>query len=377
MLNKYFDNASTSYPKPEAMKKVLASYYDDIVGSYGRSMDKRTLDYSMKVELLRDEIAILIGTNLSNNIIFTKNATEGANLIINGLELSKKKILISYLEHNAIARPIFDLAKRNNIQIDFFPSKEDGSIDIEGLEQLALFEYQIAIINVESNVNGLIQDIENISKILKKYEIEIMLDASQYLDPYHRLQADKLDIDYIVMTGHKKLLGPSGTGAIFIRNPQRVYPTNLGGNAYKSSEWQNAVFDKMPMRYEYGTLNMLGLNALYESLKNYPKISLEQKTWINFIDELESIGLWVLRAKDKDKQGSIVSIIDKNMSNFRDILYYDFGIICRDSLHCSPLAHKFLGSFPNGALRISASFCYHNENDLNYLLDSIKAIRLK
>ena len=370
----YFDNASTSWPKPKSVIDTLSDFYKKPVGSYGRSMDERTLKYSCDIERLRDRIANIIGTSMPENIVFTKNATEASNIILNGIDFDGKNILISPLEHNAIMRPLYARVECSNSRITVMPSLEDGTIDTEKLQNLDLDSYHLAIINVEGNVNGVIQPIEEIVPILKRHKIEIMLDTAQYLDVTRKIMSDTMDIDYIVMTGHKKLMGPTGTGAMFIRNPDRVEPLFTGGNGFKSMRID--LLEDMPYRYEYGTMNMIGLLSLLSAVEATEDKTLGHSVWTGFIKELKSLDCKILCASDEKNQGSCISLLPtgKETSNVLSELYYHHGIICRDGIHCNPSAHSFLGTMPGGAIRISPNFFFHNERDINYLYDSIKNV---
>lgn len=372
----YFDNASTSWPKPSEMIKTLSEFYIEPIGSYGRSMDRRTLRMSSNVEKLRDKLANILGTSLSENIVFTKNATEASNIILSGIDISVGKVLISQLEHNAIIRPLRSISHKQNIDISFIPTHKDGLIDVCKLQEMDLSSYSLAIINIESNVNGIVQPIEKISSILKKNNIEIMLDASQYIDAQTQMHIDKWGVDYVVLTGHKKLMGPTGTGAMFIRNPQRVTPQFMGGNGFKSNIID--IVEEMPYRYEYGTVDMLGLNALLSAIENCGEKTLNHNVWLDFIEEIKNLDCRVLCADEikTEIQGSCISFIPlkKNISDISSKLYHEYGIVCRDGIHCNPTAHSFLGSMPMGAIRISPNFFFHKENDIGYLYNSIKNV---
>lgn len=374
--NLYFDNSSTSYPKPSAVIDTLTGFYNEPIGSYGRSMDNRTLSFSSKVEELRETLGEIIGTKLIENIVFTKNATEGSNLILLGLELKNTTIAVSPLEHNAIARPLQTIKERNNINIITLPSDENGIINIEELGKLDLSNCSLSIINIESNVNGVVQPISTIAPILKDKGCDIMLDASQHLDAFSHLYIDSLDIDYLILTGHKKLMGTTGSGAMFIRDPHKVKPVFFGGNGYKSQELEPA--EVMPYRYEVGTIDILSLNALLSAIMNAPEKTLKRETWLQLIEDLRLLDCRVLSSGkgNEDLQGGCFSIVpyNRNISDTATKLYYKYDIVCRDGLQCSPLAHKTLGSYPYGTIRFSPNFFYHNEDDIDYLYNSIKNV---
>ena len=211
-MNTYFDNATTSYPKPDAMRQALAHFYDVPVGSYGRSRDRETLRVTSEVEELRDALADLIGVSEPAHICFADNATTGINTILRGSLQAGCSVLVSPMEHNAVMRPLQCLADTIGLKIALMPSMPDGRVDTDRLVGAIPTDTALAVVNLESNVNGLVQPIEEIARLLTQERgIPILADATQYLGT-SRLKADELGLAYVAFTGHKGLLGPSGQG---------------------------------------------------------------------------------------------------------------------------------------------------------------------
>lgn len=376
-LNRYFDNATTSYPKPEEMKRVLAHFYDVPVGSYGRSADEATLSITLKVEELRDRLAAWLDVSEASHILFCENATFGLNAILKGYKPLRKPgsiVWISPMEHNAVMRPLTALCAGNGISYRIMPHLPDGTIDTARLaEEWPGSQTALACINLESNVNGMMQPIESIANELHRLGVPILCDATQ-LPGTERIEADRLGIDFVAFTGHKGLLGPSGTGGYFIRHPESVEPLTAGGNGVHSESMDITV--EMPDRFMAGTPNMLGLVALAESVAHLPAYGITQEQWCDALDEMaEMEGLTVWRSADRKRQGYVCSLTHETLlpSETGDLLLHRHGLITRTGLHCAPLAHRTLGTDKTGTVRISLS-PYHTSQDLQLLLTGLRDV---
>ena len=373
-MNTYFDNATTSYPKPDAMRQVLAHFYDVPVGSYGRSRDSETLRVTSEVEELRDALADLIGVSEPAHICFADNATTGINTILRGSLQAGCSALVSPMEHNAVMRPLQCLADTIGIKIAFMPSMPDGRVDTDRLVDAIPTDTALALVNLESNINGLVQPIEEIARLLTQERgIPILADATQYLGA-SRLQADELGLAYVAFTGHKGLLGPTGTGGFYIRDPQSVRPLTTGGNGLHSADW--TVREEMPERFMAGTVNVLGLTALLASVRQLPPFRIGRDAWRQCMQQMERVpGLRVYGAANPIEQGYLCSLTHDRLTPARigDALYEDFGIVTRTGIHCAPLAHRSISTFVTGTVRLSLS-PYHEEADLEYLLNALSHV---
>lgn len=358
----YLDNASTSYPKPKEVREVLAHFYDKPIGSYGRSSDRHSIDISATIEELRDILAERIGAcGMGDHIIFTHNATDGINRVLNGLPtLSADEVVISPMEHNAVTRPLY--AKLDGGTPHILPHGADGEIKTDKLPEV-LKEWQkkgelkLLILNGMSNVNGVIQPMEQLIRIFRAVVPRglIIIDAAQSF-PYTEPFPTELLPDFIAITGHKGSLGPTGTGALFIRNPERLKPVFLGGNGYRSEQQESPSL--MPARFEAGTLNLLGLIAWRTALSVSPAPLISHKIWIEYINYIRGIqGITLHGALKAEAQGPLCSISSEryNTAELGDLLLNKYRIATRSGLHCAPLAHKTLGTLPRGTTRISVS----------------------
>ena len=340
-------------------------------GTYGRAAYGRVYETSMMVEECRIELARLLGVEASSNVVFTANATQGINAILNGLNLHDCEVLISPLEHNAVMRPLEYLKLSRNVQWNFLPVNDDGGLIPEQIPQSLTPNTQLVIVNHQSNVNGLIQPVSEIKKLIGK--IPLMLDVTQSLGTVD-VKCDLWGVDFVAFTGHKGLLGPTGTGGFFVREPETLSPFWRGGTGSRSESFEMPVF--APDKYEAGTHNTVGISGLLAAIKNRPVIHWDKVVLNRLIEELQNMdGVRVLAAREPENRGSLFSLVHEKIpsSTLARRLYEEFKIEIRAGLHCSSQAHNFLSTFPGGAARFALS-PYHSNEDLTNLSFALKTI---
>ena len=371
-MNRYFDNAATSYPKPPQVAQAIARYLDVVGGTYGRSSHKRSIETSGVVEETRNRVAALIGIARPENLVFTANATTALNAVLNGLSLSGAHVLISPLEHNAVMRPLMRLTKSSGVTYSVLPHLSDGSIDVAKASGSIQNNTRLAIINHQSNVNGVIQPVNTIRQALGN--IPILLDASQSAG-HIPIDLDGWNIDYCAVTGHKGLLGPTGIGCMYVRNPETVDALIYGGTGSDSDQFEMPTF--MPDKFEAGTPNIAGIFGLGAAIANVPTPLHSQDDLINLMDRIRDISTYTVHgACNQEMQGSVFSITHATMdcSKLGHLLAQKFGIETRIGLQCAPLAHTTLGTFAaGGTVRIAVS-PYHASSDFACLLAALKDI---
>jgi cysteine desulfurase family protein len=370
---KYFDNAATSFPKLEAVGLNMLEYMNDIGGSYGRSYYPAALKVANVIEDVRDKLAVLLNVKTAENVIFAANATFGINTIINGLNLKNCEVVVSRMEHNAVMRPLKRLEIENNIKIKYLSSEDDGYIKVENLKKIISKKTSLAIINHQSNVNGVIQPLKEIKEEIG--EIPLLVDLAQSFGDIE-VDLDNWHIDFASFTGHKALLGPTGTGGFYIKNQNMLEPLLVGGTGSKSESFDYPEY--MPDKFESGTPNIAGIFGLSGALENKPSCSRHSNSeLLLFIDEIKNLKSYkVYAAKNKKNQGKVFSINSDflNCAELGRILSEKYNIATRAGLHCAPLAHRTLGTYPDGALRISPSI-FHTSDDFNYVLKALYEIK--
>ncbi|NVO09495.1 MAG: aminotransferase class V-fold PLP-dependent enzyme [Bacteroidales bacterium] len=369
-MNLYFDNASTSFPKPPEVGELITKYLSE-GGTYGRAAYQRVFNASRLVEETRELVASVIGTSLISNVLFTYNSTYALNTVIQGFTYKHRKILISPLEHNAVGRPVEHLKQEFGIDYDILPHFSDGLVDTEKLKSIDFSQVDLVIINHVSNVNGLIQPIKEIKQAIGI--VPLLVDASQSLGKLP-VMVDEWGIDMLAFTGHKGLLGPTGIGGFFIRKPELVKPLVYGGTGSNSDKLEMPKF--YPDRFEAGTMNILGIYGLYGALENQPNVIYTIAVFREIIDRLKTnSSIKLLIANNIENQSDVFSIVPlkTSVSNFTKLLYDIHKIEVRGGLHCSPIAYQTLGEYPQGAVRVSLSN-YHTDSELKHLYSCISDI---
>jgi len=370
-LNTYFDNAATSYPKPEVVSDAIAHYLQDVGGPYGRSSHGPALTVSRTVEHARDAVAKLLGTIVSDHVIFLPNATAGLNLVLRGLLRREDRVFVSALEHNAVMRTLHALRQERNVTWDTLPSHADGQVDLDALEDVLAARPALVVLNHQSNVNGVVQPLAEICRRLNG--IRIVVDASQSLGNLP-VEADAWNLAAVAWTGHKGLLGPTGIGGLFIRNPESVPPLMYGGTGSRSKSFD--MPEILPDRFEAGTVNIAGIFGLLAAIENVPDPLHTSDDWLDFVSNLRELpGFRVWASENPILQGKVVSLrhADMSTSEMGDRLWRSHKIAVRVGLHCAPMAHESLGTFPDGTVRFSAS-PYHSPADFRHVLASLKDI---
>lgn len=366
-MNTYFDNASTSFPKPVAVGVAMCRWLTEQGGTYGRSASERVLQSVAMVEKCRDLLSAMIGSpsNLSENLFFTPNATHAANTVLKGIGLKKgDRVLVSPMEHNAVMRPLEFLG----VEYEVLPAFADGSIDTEALFLLDVDDVKLIIINHISNVNGVIQPLEKIGQWCAARRLKLMIDASQSIGA-EQIDVEKSNVDYLIFTGHKALLGPMGTGGFWTRDPSSIEPLIHGGTGSNSDSLD--MPSHYPDRMEAGTPNVVGIVGLLAAIENRPK-TLHSKADLEHLHARISSNTSLKVFGDV---GRVFSLASNKLpsSQIARILYERYKIEVRSGLHCSPLAHRHLKTFPAGAVRIAIS-PYHTAQELEYLATSLSQI---
>ena len=372
-MNFYYDNAATSFPKPTEVAAAIKLYLEIDGAPYGRSFYEKAFRVSSKVEECRDKLAELCNIKNAERLTFTPNATFALNSVMQNFNYKHKKVLISSMEHNAVMRPLNFIKGKFNVQYDFLPSKNDGLIDLALLSEKKssiLKNCDLIIISHMSNINGIIQPIKNIKKIVGN--IPILLDGAQSAG-HTEINIDDWGVDFLALTGHKSLFGPTGTGALYTSKNYEIPPLIYGGTG------SNSQSITMPLDYpdifEAGTPNIVGIYGLLAALQNRPEPKHSKEEYFKLIDKLALLkNINIFKANKKENQGELFSITHKwySPSEFALKLYNSFNIETRVGLHCSPSAHQKLGSFPLGCVRFALS-PYHTLEDLKYLYSSIKS----
>ena len=375
----YLDNGATSYPKPMEVAESVCDYIRNIGSNVGRGAYTSSYVAENIVYETRELICQLFNFKKPENVIFTKNITESLNVLIKGLLKEGDHVIVSSMEHNAVMRPLNSL--KDKIEYSRVSCNELGELNIEEFIKSIKTNTKAVIMTHASNVSGTILDLEKVGKICREKDIYFIIDSAQtagFLD----IDFERLNADAIGFTGHKSLLGPQGIGG-FILNDKLVarVDTLLQGGTGSLSD-NEIQPDYMPDKFEAGTLNIpgiYGLNASLKYLSQYGIKNIREKE-ILLMDQflkglLEIDNIKLLGPKTSKNRTGVFSIDFINCDNglVAHELSSVYGIMTRSGLHCSPSAHKTLGTFPRGTVRFSISH-YTSQEEINYTLDAIKTI---
>lgn len=371
----YLDNAATSFPKPSSVYNAVLECMKNYAANPGRSSHDMSLKASAKIMECRKEISNLFGIANPLNLVFTCNATEGLNIAIKGLIMQGDHVITTVIEHNSVLRPLNSLF-RNGVEITFLSVDENGYIDLEQLKKEIKKNTKAIIVNHASNVLGTIEPINDIGKIAKQYGITFIVDASQSAGVIP-IDVNRNNIDIMAFPGHKGLLGPQGTGGLYIKQGINLNNFIDGGTGSNSDLMVQPDF--LPDKFESGTLNTPGIAGLCEGVKFIKKQginSIRKKEGVltaQLLEELKKFPFVKIYGLDTAKnRSSVVSInIDGMDSSKVGYVLNKKNIAVRTGYHCAPLVHGIIGTTNRGTVRISPGY-FNTENDIEAV---IKAIR--
>lgn len=373
----YLDNAATSLKKPPEVANAIVQALTTM-GNSGRGVHDSSLDSARKIFQTRCQLAKLFNVPNPKQIIFTMNATDSLNIAIQGLIKPGEHVITTEMEHNSVLRPLFHL-EENGTELTIIPADTSGSIDYQQIQKAVQSNTKAIVITHASNLTGNLNDLSEISRIAKKNQLLLIVDASQTAGVIP-IDAMGLQIDALCFTGHKGLLGPQGTGGLYLRENLAIMPLKFGGTG--SETYNKKQPDNMPTRLEAGTLNGHGIAGLNAALSYLEKKGLsaifqkEQELMIYFYERARLMkGVTIYGDFSTYNRCPIVSlnILDIDSSEISDILYTDYKIATRAGGHCAPLMHKALETTKQGAIRFSFSH-YNTIKEIQYTLDALNSI---
>ena len=375
----YFDNAATTYPKPE----VVYSYMDMFYRSNGASAGRGKYGASMSAGALIAETRQLIKDLLhcqAKQVVFTPTATVALNIILQGLIKSgAKEIYISPFEHNAVTRTLHSYRESGQINVHKLAVTDVMDYDIERIRyQFESKKPDLVVISHASNVFGLIAPIEDIFKLSKQFNAYTVADMAQTAGLVDCNVGSSV-FDFAVFAGHKTLYGPTGISG-FVMKPEINLPSVIyGGTGYESANQD--MPHSLPERFEMGTMNISGIAGLNAALKWIDGISIlslrekETKNRLRLLEILENY--WFIKIIGNYPQNNYVGIvscvIDGISSDSAGQIFDKAGIAVRTGLQCAPLAHEFMQTYPAGTIRFSVSY-FTTEQDFQELIQALDYI---
>lgn len=377
----YVDNAATSFPKPDSVYNDILNYMRNIGGNPGRGASTSSLKGNKVIFQCRNALCEFFNFNDTKNVIFTSNITMSLNILIKGVIKPGWHVITSSMDHNSTLRTLNELKSKGIIELDIIQCNKLGEIDIEDFKSKIKDNTKLVTLSHGSNIIGTIQPLATIGKICKDNNIFFIIDSAQTAGVLD-LDFQKLNCNALAFTGHKSLLGPQGIGGFIIDDLMNDVCSSLivGGTGSVSSDIIQPNF--LPDKFESGTINAPGIAGLLAGINFIKSEGLstikEHEDYLTqkFIDGILNIPTMnVYGHLNTENRTSTISInssrIDNNELGF--VLDSEYNIITRTGLHCAPLAHKTIGTYPNGTLRFSFGY-FNDEKDISYILSCINLI---
>lgn len=376
----YCDQAATSYPKPPAVIEAVTRMLTETSASPGRSGHQFALTASRTVFDARENVAELLGEDDSARIVFALNVTMALNMALSGYLKPGDHVLTSSMEHNSVMRPLNDLARTRGIEVETIQADPAGTVDPGDFIKRIKKETRLAVVNHVSNVTGAIAPLSDIKEGLG--EVPLLVDVAQSAGVMPLSPCADL-ADMMAFTGHKSLLGPTGTGGLWMKTGFDLKPLVTGGTGSRSEHEIHPDF--MPDALEAGTPNTHGLAGLAAGIGFILDTGLEKirqheirLTGI-FLDALSQMkGITVYGPPDPASRTAVVSINLEQWSPSDLALTLDreYGIMTRPGLHCAPSAHRTIGTFPQGTVRFSFGW-YNTEEEIRQVIRALDHLNRK
>jgi cysteine desulfurase family protein len=380
-LKIYLDNAATSYPKPDEVYNSIMNYMINIGANPGRGASSNVLIGDRTIYKCREALADFFNFNATENIIFTSNITMSLNILLKTTIKEGWHIITTSMEHNSVIRPLEHMKSLIDIEVDIINCNSNGVVDINSIKDKIKSNTKVIVMSHSSNIIGSIQPLKEIGQLCKNNNIYFIIDSAQSAGCIH-IDFSELNCNAIAFTGHKSLLGPQGVGGFIIDDLLNSEATSYieGGTGSLSESITQPDF--LPDKFESGTLNAPGIAGLLSGIEFINREGLDSirekeqylsQEFINGLLNIDSIKLY--GDPNASNRTSAISINSSKISNseFSFILDNEFGIVTRSGLHCAPLAHKTIGTFPQGTIRFSFG-CFNDIKDVNYALSSINNI---
>lgn len=401
----YFDNAATTFPKPDCVYDFMDSFYRNNGGSAGRGSHALSLSAGKLISDTRKRLQEILHCQ-NKVIIFTPTATIALNMILQGVIasaiLSKRKqadgersrtVYISPFEHNAVTRVLNHFEQNESIKVNVLPVQNNLSYDFTEIENLFKKDKpDLLVLSHASNVIGLVQPVEKLCLIAKKFDCVTVLDMAQTAGLVD-LNVGLETVDFAVFAGHKTLYGPTGISGFAMKAGFDLSPVLFGGTGYESANQD--MPKEIPQRYEMGTLNISGVAGLYASTGWILETGIEsiwnreqehRKRLLEILEKydfVKVVGSATLtnhasyhseRISESQYVGIVSCVIDGLPSDTAASVFSEQNIAVRSGLQCAPLAHKTLGTFPAGTVRFSTSY-FTGEEDFMELEKAMEWIR--
>ncbi len=373
----YMDNAATTIHKPEEVRAAVMAAFDTM-GNAGRGASVPALDASRIIYGTREKLARLFHAGDPRRIVFTANSTESLNIALKGLFSRGDHVITTVLEHNSVLRPLYE-CRENGVELTILGCDGKGRISYEEMEAAVQADTKAVVCTHASNLTGNMIELERVGAMAKRHGLLFVVDASQTAGVWP-IDVEKMQIDVLCFTGHKSLLGPQGTGGMYVREGVYIRPLLSGGSGIDTYNEKHPA--EMPTALEAGTLNGHGIAGLGAALSWIEKTGMDRirqrelslmRRFYNGVFRIP--GVTVYGDLETEKRAPVVSlnILDYDSSEVSDELSTVYGIVTRPGAHCAPLMHRALGTVEQGAVRFSFSF-FNTEEEVDLAIEAVREL---
>jgi len=377
----YLDNAATTWPKPPQVAAAMTAFLAEVGANPGRSGHRLSVEASRVVYGAREAVAALVGVSDPLRVVFCANATEALNLALGGLLEPGRHVVTTSMEHNSVMRPLRAL-EAEGVSVTVVPCSPEGVLDPAAVAQAVRPETAMIVMNHASNVVGTLLPVSEVSAIAREHGVLLLVDGAQSVGSVP-ITLDGLGADLLAFTGHKSLYGPTGTGGLVIGDRvdiDRLRPLTRGGTGSRSESELHPEF--LPDKYESGTPNAVGLAGLTAGVRwllehGVEEVSdRERRLTGALLAGLRRIaGVTVYGPLDARRQLPTVSFTIEGLEpgHAGRRLDEEFGILARVGLHCSPAAHRTIGTYPVGSVRFSLG-AFTTEQDVALAVEAVATL---
>ena len=373
----YLDNAATTMWKPKQMIEAVVAAMTSL-GNAGRGANEASLSAARVIYDTREKLCRFFGGENPRQIVFTNNSTESLNIAVKGLLDPGDHVITTMLEHNSVLRPLYEMEKKG-VGLTIIRADRQGRFCLDEMEQAIRPETKMIVCTNGSNLTGNHIDISKVGEMAHRHGLLFVVDASQTAGVFP-IDVQKMNVDVLCFTGHKGLLGPQGTGGMYVREGLKIRPLKSGGSGVQTYSKTHPT--EMPTALEAGTLNGHGIAGLGAAVDYIGETGIdairsrEQALMWRFYEGVKEIpGVTIYGDFSSRERCAIVAlnIGDYDSSEVSDALLTEYQISTRPGGHCAPLLHEALGTVEQGAVRFSFAH-YNTEEEVDFAIQAVREL---
>lgn len=373
----YLDNAATTMHKPKEVIDAVVCAMSSM-GNAGRGANEASLSASRIIYDTREKLCRFFHGENPRQIVFTNNSTESLNIAIKGLLNPGDHVITTMLEHNSVLRPLYEM-KEKGVGLTIIESDKNGRFRLEDMEAAIRPNTKMIVCTNGSNLTGNYVPLKPVGELAKKHDILFVVDASQTAGVFP-IDVQDMMIDVLCFTGHKGLLGPQGTGGMYVKEGIKIRPLKTGGSGVQTYSKTHPA--EMPTALEAGTLNGHGIAGLHAAMSYLEETGVdhirarEQELMWRFYEGVKDIPEITIYGDFSTKERCAIvtlNIGEYDSSEVSDALLTEYSISTRPGGHCAPLMHEALGTVEQGAVRFSFSH-YNTEEEVDTAIEAIREL---